>query len=189
MAGSDELLISRVVVDGDTKAFDELVRRHQSRVRGWLRHLTGHPALADDLAQETFLRAWRKLSTFKAKGSFEAWLLTIARNEFLQHKRKSGREERHLDRLRSDARPESDTFGAEPTDFHGEDHDAGRFLEILGSDEHDVMILVYGIGLSHAEASEVAGLPLGTVKSHVRRSTAKIREHFGLEETKDGRAN
>ena len=178
MAVADELLISRAIVDHDTQAFDELVHRYQSRVRGWLRHLARDSALADDLAQETFLRAWRKLSTYKAKGSFEAWLLKIARNEFLQNSRKSGRETGHLERLESEVRTDSGT--AESHEYQGEDSDADRFLEILGHDERDIMILVYGIGLSHGEASDVSGLPLGTVKSHVRRSVLKIREQFGL---------
>lgn len=180
MAAADELLISKAIVDHDTQAFDELVHRYQSRVRGWLRHLAGDSALADDLAQDTFLRAWRKLSTYKAKGSFEAWLLTIARNEFLQNTRKSGRESGRLERLESEV--QTDTEAGKSHEYHGEDSDADRFLKILGRDEREIMILVYGIGLSHGEASEISGLPLGTVKSHVRRSVLKIREQFGLED-------
>ena len=179
MAVSDEVLVSRAMVDRDTRAFDLLVGRHQSRVRGWLRHLAKDAALADDLAQETFLLAWRKLETYKAKGSFESWLLTIARNQFLQSRRKSGRETGHLDRLESEVKADSDV--GESQDYQGEDADAERFLRILSHDERDVMILVYGIGLSHGEASKVSDLPLGTVKSHVRRSVVKIRAQFGLE--------
>lgn len=178
MAVADELLISRAIVDHDTQAFDELVQRYQSRVRGWLRHLARDASLADDLAQETFLSAWRKLSTYKAKGSFEAWLLTIARNEFLQNRRKSGRETDHLQRVESEGKTDTDTSEAQL--YHGEASDIDRFLEILGHDERDIMILVYGFGLSHSEASDVSALPLGTVKSHVRRSIVKIREQFGL---------
>lgn len=180
MAEADERLISRALVDRDTKAFGELVQRYQSRVRGWLRHLAGDPALADDLAQETFLRAWKKLGAFRGKGSFEAWLLGIARNEFRQCTRKASREARHLDRLESETRLAADSV--ETREHQGEGTDADRFLRILGQDEREIMILVYGIGLSHSEASVVSGLPLGTVKSHVRRGVSKIRERFGLKE-------
>lgn len=180
MAESDESLVARAIVGNDTQAFGELVYRHQSRVRGWLRHLARDSALADDLAQDTFIRAWRKLSTFKGKGSFEAWILTIARNEFLQNIRKSGRENKHLERFESEVRTVTDAGAANK--YLGEDPDAERYLEILGQDERDIMILIYGIGLSHGEASDVSGLPLGTVKSHVRRSKLKIREQFGLKE-------
>ena len=179
MAEADEHLVSRALVDRDTQAFGELVRRYQSRVRGWLRHLARDAVLADDLAQETFIRAWKKLSAFKGKGSFEAWLLGIARNEFLQHRRKAGREVNRMERLESQTRTALDSGAAQA--YQGESSDAHRFLDILGPDERDIMILVYGIGLSHSEASEVSGLPLGTVKSHVRRSVSRIRERFGLE--------
>lgn len=179
MADSDQALIARAIIDNDTKAFNELVQRHQSRVRGWLRHLAGDVALADDLAQETFLKAWRKLASYKSTGSFEGWLLRIARNEFLQSKRKSGRETNRLERLETEARIGMDHHTPA---HHGESTDTDRFLEVLGADERNVMILVYGIGLSHAEASNVTELPLGTVKSHIRRSVLKIREQFGLEE-------
>ncbi len=178
VAESDEILVSRAIVGNDTQAFGELVHRHQSRVRGWLRHLARDSALADDLAQETFIRAWQKLATFKGEGSFEAWLLTIARNQFLQNIRKSGRESKHIERLESEVQLVAETSAA--NELHGENPDAERYLEILGQDERDIMILVYGIGLSHAEASDVTGLALGTVKSHARRSEMKIREQFGL---------
>ncbi len=183
MVEADELLISRAIADNDTRAFGELVQRYQSRVRGWLRHLARDEALADDLAQDAFIRAWQKLSTFKGAGSFEAWLLGIARNEFLQSCRKSGREARHLDRLAAETKTEAD-LGATPG-LQGESADADRFLEILSQDEREVMILVFAIGLSHSEASDVSGLPLGTVKSHIRRGVSKIREKFGLEELRD----
>ena len=176
MAASDGALITRALVENDTRAFSELVQRHQSRVRGWLRHLAGDAALADDLAQETFLKAWRRLSSYRSTGSFEAWLFTIARNEFRQSLRKAGRDAGHRERLRHAAGMEAE--GAAP--FEGEHTDVGRFLAHLGDAERDTMVLVYGAGLSHAEASEVLALPLGTVKSHVRRARLKIRERFDL---------
>lgn len=179
MPAADEFLIYRAVTDHDTRAFDELVQRHQSRVRGWLRHLAGDAALADDLAQETFLKAWQKLATYRSSGSFEGWLLRIARNEFLQSKRKSSREAGHRDRLKSELKIDGDSGDAH--EHQGEGTDTDRFLQILNADERDIMILVYGLGLSHAETSGVSGLPLGTVKSHVRRSVMKIREQFGLD--------
>lgn len=107
MATDDTGLITRSLVYRDTAAFDELVERHQSRVRGWLRHLSGDAGIADDIAQETFLRAWRKLGTSKASGGFGAWLLTIARNEFLQHRGKAGREDKRRQEMIADEVPGS----------------------------------------------------------------------------------
>lgn len=181
----NEELISRALVLQDAAAFDELVVRNQSRVRGWLRHLAGDAALADDLAQETFLRAWRKLGTFKATGSFEAWLLTIARNEFLQHVRKSGREAHRMDELRHATETDETANGGAGLSSEAEQHDLNRVLRMLKPEERDLMILVYGLGLTHSEASEVSGMPVGTVKSHVRRGAARVRERVHFEERRN----
>ena len=86
---SDAALIARVVVGDDRHAFGELVRRHQSAVRATLRKLTsGNAALADDLAQETFLLAYRNLKSFRQEARFSTWLYRIAYNAFLADARK-----------------------------------------------------------------------------------------------------
>src|SRR5438034_7360208 len=89
-AVSDAQLIARVLVQDDRHAFGELVRRHQSVVRAWLRKLTaGNHALADDLAQETFLLAYRNLRSFRQEAKFSTWLYRIAYNAFLADIRKT----------------------------------------------------------------------------------------------------
>src|SRR5512140_810951 len=86
---TDAQLIARVVVQDDRHAFSELVRRHQSLVRAMLRRLTaGNHALADDLAQETFLLAYRNLKSFRQEARFSTWLYRIAYNVFLADARK-----------------------------------------------------------------------------------------------------
>src|SRR5262252_4342651 len=87
-AVSDAQLIARVLVQDDRHAFSELVRRHQSTVRASLRRLTGNHALADDLAQETFLLAYRNLRSFRQEAKFSTWLYRIAYNVFLADARK-----------------------------------------------------------------------------------------------------
>ena len=87
----DHQLVARVVSAQDTDAFGELIRRHQSHVRNFLRKLTGDYTLADDLAQDCFMHAWDKLQTYSGKGSFIGWLLKVAYTTFLQSKRKSKR--------------------------------------------------------------------------------------------------
>lgn len=86
---SDEELVARAVAARDQAAFGELVRRHQSRVRNWLRQLTRNAATADDIAQEAFIKAWNKLDSFSGQGRFAAWLMKIAYTEFLMSDRKS----------------------------------------------------------------------------------------------------
>src|SRR4249920_1543523 len=86
---TDAQLIARVVVQDDRHAFSELVRRYQSAVRSTLRRLTaGNHALADDLAQETFLLAYRNLKSFRQEARFSTWLYRIATNAFLADARK-----------------------------------------------------------------------------------------------------
>ena len=86
---TDAELIARVVVRDDRHAFSELVRRHQSAVRATLRRLTsGNHALADDLAQETFMLAYRNLGSFRQEAKFSTWLYRIATNAYLADARK-----------------------------------------------------------------------------------------------------
>ena len=74
LSGEDHYLVARAVSAEDTAAFGELIRRHQSQVRNFLRRLTGDISTADDLAQDCFLHAWNKLQTFTGRGSFIGWL-------------------------------------------------------------------------------------------------------------------
>src|SRR5436190_23976847 len=86
---TDAQLIARCLVGDDRHAFAALVRRHQSGVRACLRKLTvGNHALADDLAQETFVLAWRNLASFRQEARFSTWLYRIATNCWLAHARK-----------------------------------------------------------------------------------------------------
>ena len=83
MSFTDTDLIVRVLSREDQNAFGELVRRHQSPVRLFLTRMTrGDTHLADDLAQETFLKAWQKLRAFRGEAKFSTWLFGIALNEF-----------------------------------------------------------------------------------------------------------
>ncbi|MGI9265791.1 MAG: RNA polymerase sigma factor [Gammaproteobacteria bacterium] len=181
-ADSDEALIVKALALRDTRSFDVLVDRHQSRVRAYLRRMTREPALADDLAQETFIRAWNKLASFSGKGSFASWLMSIAHNQFLQAMRKMKRDRRLLDEV-SAASEDIDMPSATPrSSTEGELPDLPKLLAVLSAAERSVMLLGYGFGFSHSEITEVTGFALGTVKSHIHRSKAKIREKFSLGE-------
>ncbi|MFQ6007273.1 MAG: RNA polymerase sigma factor [Woeseia sp.] len=183
MHGDDDIdLVARVVAQQDTAAYGELVRRHQSRVRNFLRRLCRDHDLADDLAQECFLHAWDKLHTFAGRGSFIGWLLKIAYTTFLQSKRKSSRYDQVLERMGHMAES-SDGAHAEESDELG---DLDRFLAVLTEQERAVMILSYACGLSHREIGDAAELPVGTVKSIIFRGKEKIRESFEFEDHQYG---
>lgn len=171
---SDEALVASVVTARDTAAFEALVRRHQSKVRNWLRQLTRDSARADDLAQETFIRAWERAHTFTGRGKFASWLMKIAYNSFLQSRRGDARRAR----LAADAASVADV---EAVAAGGDEWpDLAAMLGVLSTEEQLALVLCHAHGLSHSEVAEVIDMPLGTVKSHVHRAKAKIRERFAL---------
>ena len=177
MGSREGELVTRAIATGDPADYEELIRACQSDVHNWLSHLTGDPAWADDLAQETFIRAWERLHTITDAGKFKAWVMKIAYNMFLQSRRRQGRETRLADAL-----------GREH--LAGESHgipspDAGladlpRMLAALTREERIAMVLCYAFGMSHREIAELTEMPLGTVKSHIRRGAARIRDRFGI---------
>src|SRR5512133_229872 len=125
---SDAQLIARCLVGDDRHAFAELVKRHQSSVRACLRKLTaGNHALADDLAQETFVLAWRNLKSFRQEARFSTWLYRIATNCWLAQARK-----RHEELLgdRDDAVADVDIDAADPGQSWEADHAASSTMKI-----------------------------------------------------------
>lgn len=153
---------------GSTAAFESLVRRNQNVVRGFLRRLTGSAAAADDLAQETFFVAWRRIGSYEAKGSFKGWLVRIAYTQFLQDRRSrqsaARRDEAYM--------MEADTMQDDAAGVEAK-VDLDRILAALSPEQRAAMALCYGEGMSHQEAADALGLPLGTVKSHVLRGREK----------------
>ncbi len=173
--------MARVVVTRDPTIFAELIRRHQSHVRGWLGQLTRDPMLADDLAQDTFIRAWQKLHTFSGKGRFVSWLFKLAHNVFLQGLRKSKRDQQLAERVRTEV-----AAGETSSEINSELPDLPRVMAVLSEEEQQVMVLGFAYGLTHSEIQDVTDMPLGTVKSHIHRGKLKIREKFNLEELTRG---
>jgi RNA polymerase sigma-70 factor (ECF subfamily) len=152
---------------GDASALGALVRQHQSKVRGFLRRLTrGDTALADDLAQETFLEAHRKIDQYRGDGTFGAWLCGIAWSRFLMERRR--RREEPLES--PDETASVDTLSASPARL-----DLEKAMARLAPAERAALTLCYALGHSHGEAAEILNLPLGTVKSHVLRGREKLK--------------
>jgi RNA polymerase sigma-70 factor (ECF subfamily) len=181
MSGHDDKeLVARAIARHDARAFGELVRRHQSQVRNFLRKLTRDFDLADDLAQDAFLHAWDRLHTYAGSGTFIGWLLSVAYTTFLQSKRRSNRYQQIVESMRHDPGGER---GVRMPDEIG---DLDRFLAVLTEEERAVMILSYACGLSHREIGAAANLPVGTVKSIIFRSKEKVRERFEIKDHQIG---
>jgi RNA polymerase sigma factor (sigma-70 family) len=167
---NDADLVARVLVKDDHHAFAELVRNHQSAIRGLLRQLTrGDLALADDLAQETFLRAYKNIRSFRGEAKFSTWLYRIGYNCF-----------------REDARKRKELVGIDETQLEAEQdpqtvdpalrHDLMHALQLLPLHERSAILLCCQNGLSHDEAARVLDIPLGTVKTNVLRGREKLKK-------------
>jgi RNA polymerase sigma-70 factor, ECF subfamily len=173
---SDTELIARVVVADDARAFEQLVLRHQGVVRGFLCHLTSE---ADDVAQETFLRAYRRLANFRGDSKFSTWLIAIAYNELRQLHRRHAQQHKVVSALKLEAR---DGDSVVPVEVH----DLPKILAWLPEEERVAMVLSYAHGCSHSEIALVTGLPIGTVKSKLNRAKARILEHLNGEVKEHG---
>ena len=156
---SDEALAARAAA-GDVAAFTNLVRRHERRVRSFLARLTRGEG-DEDLAQETFLKAWRTASSWRGEGSYQGWLLRIAWRLFLSSRR--GRREAAVEAELPAAAADADMR-----------IDLERALAALPLRERAAALLCYGEGCSHAEAAAILDLPLGTLKSIVMRARAQL---------------
>ena len=178
----DHELVARVVSSQDTAAFGELIRRHQSHVRNFLRKLSGDYTLADDLAQDCFMHAWNKLHTFSGRGSFIGWLLKVAYTTFLQSKRKSKRYAEILESAGhvADQESRSQVLPSE------EITDLDKFLAVLTEEERAIMVMSYACGLSHREIGDATDIPVGTVKSIIYRGKEKIRKDFDIKDHQHG---
>jgi RNA polymerase sigma-70 factor (ECF subfamily) len=178
---ADAQLIARCLVADDRHAFAELVRRHQSAVRACLRKLTvGNHALADDLAQDTFVLAWRNLKSFRQEARFSTWLYRIATNCWLAQARK--RKEELLgdrdDEIADEQGDQVDTgqpFEADHAAGTAMKIDLERAMTLLSDAERAAIVQCYHNDLSHEEAAYVLGCPVGTVKTHVLRGKAKLK--------------
>jgi len=166
---NDDVLVRRAQIERDSLAFDQLVLLHQSPVRTMLRRLAdGNAALADDLAQEAFLMAWRKLDSFRNEASFLTWLHQIAYRTFLAHWRRR-RDHESIDENPKHGYIDSHARGS---DFQ---HDLELAMLSLSEPKRAVVTLCLGSGLTHAEAAQVLDTPIGTVKSHLLRGRDKLR--------------
>jgi RNA polymerase sigma factor (sigma-70 family) len=153
-----------LAVQGDSVAYGALVRAHQSRLRGFLRRLTrGDDALADDLAQESFVEAWRKIRQFRGEGTFASWLARIAFRRYLMWAR-----QRKLE-------PLDDTDVAVSVPSPDTRLDLEKAMARLSAAERAALTLCYAQGYTHEETAEILDLPLGTVKSHVARGREKLK--------------
>ncbi|MCC5828498.1 MAG: RNA polymerase sigma factor [Phycisphaeraceae bacterium] len=160
-----------------------LIVRHQSSVRGFLARLSGDASLADDLAQETFVRMLRHAGSFDDRFSMKTWLLTIGRRLLINHHRKQAR-------IKSPAAASDPVTAKEDSPYERTARqDRQSFLErklaqamqSLSEAQRDVLVLFYQQQRTIQEIAGMLDLPEGTVKSHLHRARAAVRKNLDLD--------
>ncbi len=166
-AGAPEALVVGAARTGDRAAFADLVRRRQIWIRQVMRRCCGDTVLADDLSQQVFLQAWRQIAGVREPHKFGAWLKRLAINTWLQYLRAN------------DALREAGPFdGSEvaPPATPGAGIDLDRALSVLAPAVRLCVVLSYHEGMTHPEFAALTDMPLGTVKSHIRRGTQQLQQ-------------
>jgi RNA polymerase sigma-70 factor, ECF subfamily len=158
---------------------DDLVN-HLSSLRAFAVSLTRNRAAADDLVQDTILKAWSHIDKFATGTNLQAWLFTILRNTYYSSLRKHRREVSDPDGIHAaglSVRPEHDGKLAY--------RDFERAFDQLTPEHREVLILVGASGFSTEEAAEMMGVAVGTVKSRASRARKRLSELMGLAEGED----
>lgn len=171
---------------GSAQAYDELVRRYNRRLFGYLVRQTGHRADAEELLQDIWVRLVSGLTNYREQERFEVWLFRLARNRVIDHWRK------HRPMWASDCRSESDGDSdegdvtlravgdemdpAEAATLHEDQDRLGRAMEHLSSEQRETILLRYFSQASFEEIAQMTGSPLGTVLARAHRGLAKLRK-------------
>ena len=173
----DERDLIERAADGDLEAFTELVRIHQGTALKVAYLVVRDGTEAEDVVQESFLKAYGALDRFRRESPFRPWLLQIVRNEALNRRRRRGRQERLSLRVASEPlsgdaapSPETSLLAAEQR------RTVLAALDDLPTEFRTVVAYRYLVGLSEAETAQTLGVPLGTVKSRTSRGLDRLQE-------------
>jgi len=179
-------LIDLAVNSNDQRAFAELVNRHQSKLRYSLRQLCNFDeALADDLAQESFIKAFKQLHKFKQQSQFSSWLYRIGYNTFLEFVRKKKLDTVELDE-NFDRSNEQSFYSSEINEAEQEEQQSGlqkklaELLATLEPERRSVLHLLLHRQFTQQEIATTMSIPLGTVKTHINRGRVALQT--GLQE-------
>jgi RNA polymerase sigma-70 factor (ECF subfamily) len=141
---------------GDRRTFELLVEAHAGSVSAYARAVAPDAWVAEDAVQETFLRAWQYLDSFRGTGSFEGWLIRICRNCLIDQAARKVPEPR-----------ESLPQPAEPADYS---QDVRDLVARLPVEQREVVALCGLLGYEYADAAALLGVPVGTVRSRLHRA-------------------
>jgi len=180
-----DLDLVRQALAGSETAYADLLERFQRPVISVVRRMVGDPSLAEDLAQEAFVKAFRALESFDQRRKFSSWLFKIAHNTTIDYLRKKQLDTVALETTDSD-KPDwtailPDEASESPdTSAHRKDLAAAleEALTSLRPAYREVLLLRFQEGLSYEEIAEIIDLPLGTVKTHLHRARNAMARHL-----------
>ena len=155
---------------------DELVE-HLPAMRAFAISLTRNGATADDMVQDTLVKAWTNIDKFEAGTNMRAWLFTILRNTFYSSRRKAKREVADVDGVLTDNLAEKPAH-----DGHMQMNDFRKALDQLNDEQREALLLVGASGFSYEEAADMCGVAIGTMKSRTNRARARLAELMGHDE-------
>jgi RNA polymerase sigma-70 factor (ECF subfamily) len=172
---TDQALIATVMANNCHDAFATLVERHQSDLRYSLRQMTGwDEALADDLAQETFIKAFKAIASYNAEAKFSSWLYRIAYNQLVSHFRLA--RNREMTGLDETFTRTSELSGSGELAQQALHRDLARAMQQLPTQQRMVIHLYLHRQLTHQEICTIIQIPLGTVKTCINRGRAQLRD-------------
>lgn len=170
-AMSERDLVSRAQ-NGDLTAFENLYRSHVGRVHAICLRMVADPARAEDLTQESFIRAWRKLRSFRGRSAFSTWLHRLTVNVVLAEIRARGRRKDEV--LATETLPSLPD--SRPTARPGDGIDLERAIVTLPPQARAVFVLHDVEGYRHAEIGKLMGIAVGTSKAHLHRARQLLRK-------------
>lgn len=183
----EDIDLVREALSGSQDAFRELVVRYQGPILSLVRRMVRNPSLAEDLAQEVFVKAFRALHSFDQQRKFSSWLFKIAHNTAIDQLRRRQIRTVPLETPDQDVASLVDVLadtGAETPAGRVERQDLGRAIEEAVSSlkpiYREVVILRYQEGLSYEEIADIADLPLGTVKTNLFRARKAMATHLEM---------
>lgn len=167
---TDFALVTQVTMMGNRRAFDQLVVRYQSPVRRFFLHQTlGDESLSDDLAQDTFIKAWRNIGSFRAMSSFQTWLMRIAYNVFYDYVR-SRKTTSDIDNVAEPMTNGNSNPSLQMDLYHA--------LSLLKPDERTCITLQLVDGYKIDQIAKITNMKEGTVKSILFRGKEKLTKYL-----------
>lgn len=167
---TDFALLTQVTMMGNRRAFDQLVVRYQSPVRRFFLHQTlGDEPLSDDLAQDTFIKAWRNIGSFRAMSSFQTWLMRIAYNVFYDYVR-SRKTTSDIDNVAEPMTNGNSNPSLQMDLYHA--------LSLLKPDERTCITLQLVDGYKIDQIAKITDMKEGTVKSILFRGKEKLTKYL-----------